>query len=64
MTGLPRCLFPGCPIRYHPESGPDRLCLDHQAEHGDTVTGRLAEFAELSARPGEPTTLDPPIESL
>jgi hypothetical protein len=30
VTTLPRCPFPGCPIRYH--AGPDRECFEHQNE--------------------------------
>jgi hypothetical protein len=31
-SGLPRCLFPGCPFRF--ASGPDRWCADHGQDHG------------------------------
>lgn len=51
MTTLPRCPFPGCPIRYR--GGPDRPCPDHQADNTGW-TDRLAELQDsMLAAPGD-----------
>lgn len=44
--------MPGCPVRYRPDSGPDRPCPMH-TEDGDTMAARMAAFADLAAPPGE-----------
>jgi hypothetical protein len=44
VTTLPKCSYPGCPIRYR--GGPDRPCPAHQAGDGiDGIAERMAQFA-------------------
>jgi hypothetical protein len=50
-TTLPRCPFPGCPIRYR--GGPDRECPEHQNETIQAAADLGIDLTWMGTAPGD-----------
>jgi hypothetical protein len=51
VTTLPRCPFPGCPVRWH--DGPDRECADHANETIRAAAELGIDLAWMGVLPGD-----------